>query len=66
MIRIHRFIQDMEQSRWLDCIELPQWQVQRTKYVVPAEYEDEQEAAALEDITALQGVHGTTYRLGTT
>lgn len=66
MIRIQRFIQDMEQSRWLGCIELPQWQVQRTKYVVPGKYEDEQEVSALEDITALQGIHGTTYRLGTT
>ncbi|WP_342553782.1 alpha-mannosidase [Paenibacillus sp. FSL R7-0652] len=45
MIRIQRFIEDLKQQQWLEVIELPEWQMQRARYIRPGEYEYEQEYA---------------------
>ncbi|MFE6078898.1 alpha-mannosidase [Paenibacillus sp. NPDC057886] len=66
MIRIQRFIQDLTQQQWLDTIELPQWQMQKAKYIRPGEYEYDQENAAVPSLNPLHSNHGTTYFLSKT
>ncbi|WP_434748462.1 alpha-mannosidase [Paenibacillus amylolyticus] len=39
MIRIQRFIDDLKQRQWLEVVELPEWQMQRARYIRPGEYE---------------------------
>lgn len=39
MIRIQRFIEDLKQQQWLEVVELPEWQMQRARYIRPGEYE---------------------------
>ncbi|MCP1136620.1 alpha-mannosidase [Paenibacillus polysaccharolyticus] len=45
MIRMQRFIEDLKQKQWLEVVELPEWQMQRARYIRPGEYEYEQEYA---------------------
>ncbi|WP_440115395.1 alpha-mannosidase [Paenibacillus sp. QZ-Y1] len=66
MIRIQRFIQDLAQQQWLDTIELPQWRMQKAKYIRSGEYEFEQEHAAVQSVNPLDSHHGTTYFLSIT
>ncbi|MDR9749247.1 alpha-mannosidase [Paenibacillus taichungensis] len=66
MIRIQRFIQDLTQQQWRDTIELPEWQMQKAKYVRPGEYEYEQKNAAVQSLNPLHSNHGTTYFLSKT
>ncbi|SDM25723.1 alpha-mannosidase [Paenibacillus sp. OK060] len=66
MIRIQRFIQDLAQQQWKDTLELPEWQMQKTKYIRPGVYENEQENAAVQSLNPLHSNHGTTYFLSKT
>ncbi|MDM5280412.1 alpha-mannosidase [Paenibacillus silvae] len=66
MIRIQRFIEDMKQRQWLDVVELPEWQMQRARYILPGEYEYGAEAAAMQPLNPLNSTHGTTYFLSKT
>ncbi|PWW33688.1 MULTISPECIES: alpha-mannosidase [Paenibacillus] len=66
MIRIQRFIQDLAQQQWTDTIELPEWQMQKAKYIRPGEYEYEQENTAVHSLNPLHSNHGTTYFLSKT
>ncbi|MEC0127197.1 alpha-mannosidase [Paenibacillus pabuli] len=66
MIRIQRFIQDLAQQQWLDTMELPQWQMQKARYIRPGEYEYEQEKATIQSLNPLDSNHGTTYFLSKT
>ncbi|MGO4734338.1 alpha-mannosidase [Paenibacillus sp. 2KB_22] len=63
MIRIQRFIEDMNRSQWLDTIELPAWEMQKARYIRPGEYEYEQADKAMQSLNPLNSVHGTTYFL---
>ncbi|MDN4605105.1 alpha-mannosidase [Paenibacillus sp. F6_3S_P_1C] len=66
MIRIQRFIQDLAQQQWLDTVELPEWQMQKAKYIRPGEYEYEQENATVQSLNPFDSNHGTTYFLSKT
>lgn len=46
MIRILRFIEDLKQQQWLEVVELPEWQMQRARYIRLGEYEYEQKYAS--------------------
>lgn len=77
MIRIQRFIEDLKQRQWLEVLELPEWQMQRARYIRPGEYEygqgyaheqgvrSEQEGqeAIQHSLNSLNSTHGTTYFL---
>lgn len=77
MIRIQRFIEDLKQKQWLEVVELPEWQMQRARYIRPGEYEYEQGYAYGQDraseqegheviqysLNPLNSTHGTTYFL---
>lgn len=66
MIRIQRFIQDLAQQQWLDTVELPEWQMQKARYIRPGEYEYEQKKATVQSLNPLDSNHGTTYFLSKT
>ncbi|MGF9700593.1 alpha-mannosidase [Paenibacillus sp. MABNR03] len=61
MIRIGRFIKDMAEQQWLEKVELPEWQMQKAKYIRPGEYRMEQEEASAQSVDPLHSTHGTTY-----
>ncbi|KAA8786526.1 alpha-mannosidase [Paenibacillus sp. 4624] len=64
MIRIQRFIEDLKQKQWLEVVELPEWQMQRARYIRPGEYEYELEGnGAIQPLNPLNSTHGTTYFL---
>jgi len=55
MIRIQRFIEDLKQRQWLEVLELPEWQLQRARYIRPGEYEYELGYAHEQDRAFEQG-----------
>ena len=61
MIRISRFIENMSQQQWLAKVELPEWQMQKARYIRPGEYRMEQEEASVQFVNPLHSTHGTTY-----
>lgn len=63
MIRIHRFLTDLSEKQWLDVIELPEWHVQRARYIRPGEYELDESIVGVQPVDALGAKHGTTYFL---
>jgi alpha-mannosidase len=66
MIRIHRFIQDLAQRQWLSTVELPEWHMQRARYIRPGEYELDRESAGIQSVNPLNSTQGTTYFLSKT
>ncbi|TLS54284.1 alpha-mannosidase [Paenibacillus antri] len=66
MIRIHRFLTDLTEKMWLDVVELPEWHLQRARYIRPGEYELDEANAGVQPIGALDGKHGTTYFMSKT
>ncbi|KQO18688.1 alpha-mannosidase [Paenibacillus sp. Leaf72] len=63
MIRIQRFIQDMAERQWLDKVELPQWHMQKAKYIRPGEYVLDEQNVGVQNVNPLYSTHGTTYFL---
>ena len=63
MIRIHRFLTDLAEKQWLDTIELPEWHMQRARYIRPGEYELDETNVGVQSVNPLDSKHGTTYFL---
>lgn len=63
MIRIRRFLKDLEERQWLDVEELSGWHIRRARYIRPGEYAYEPDRPESDDSGRLDGVHGKTYFL---
>ncbi|WP_274363915.1 alpha-mannosidase [Paenibacillus thermotolerans] len=63
MIRIGRFLTDLNDRRWSEARELPDWKVKRAKYIVPGKYEFEPDRDEAIGLDPLNSTHGTTYFL---
>ncbi|WNQ10518.1 alpha-mannosidase [Paenibacillus aurantius] len=63
MIRIQRFLKDMADKQWLETMELPEWHMQRARYIVPGEYELNNDNKGVQSLDPLDSTQGTTYFL---
>ncbi|MFD1175011.1 alpha-mannosidase [Paenibacillus puldeungensis] len=63
MIRIDRFIKFLAQHEWLEVIELPEWEMQRARYIGPGVYEYMEAKPTLQRVERLSSTQGTTYFL---
>lgn len=61
MNRIRRFIKQLETNVWTEVIELPEWKLQKAKYICPGVYEFENNSPSVQQVGKLDGGYGTTY-----
>lgn len=66
MIRIRRFMKDLSEKQWLETVELPEWHLQRARYIRPGEYELDEQNVGVQCVNPLDSTHGTTYFLSKT
>jgi len=61
MERITRFIRELSERQWLEQSELSDWEITRTTYKLPGQYEDRALYPEGNGLTHFPSVQGTTY-----
>ncbi|MFC9711893.1 alpha-mannosidase [Paenibacillus sp. NPDC056933] len=61
MERIRRFIRELSERQWLEQMELRSWDITRTYYKVPGQYEDQKAYPEGEGLNRFPSEQGTTY-----
>ncbi|MGG3282712.1 alpha-mannosidase [Paenibacillus solani] len=61
MERVRRFIRELSERQWLESMELREWDITRTTYMVPGVYEDTAPYTEGHDFNRFPSTQGTTY-----
>ncbi|GJM69076.1 hypothetical protein HMSSN036_12920 [Paenibacillus macerans] len=65
MERIRRFIRELSDAAWLEQIELRNWKITKSAYLVPGKYTEETGYPEGQGLERFPSTQGTTYFLGT-
>jgi alpha-mannosidase len=63
MKRMNRFILWLAKRQWIERVELEEWNMRKSRYLSPGNYEHEEELHLEYNISRLDGGYGTTYLL---